>query len=1233
VALTWDDQASPLSSRLLVSGAGSAWDNTGDFFLGNDGPATLTINDGGAVTIGGTLDINNDYYPTPYSYVELDNGTLTVGDGFLTRRTVRGTGTLNTNTFLIEGTHTLTSLADLPATMQLAIQPGQNLTVNTRWEAQPGGVFEWFGVDGGDVTMSGGFALESWDSFVGYTEGVTGQMTLSGADTTWAVSELTLGHFGEGTLRVESGAALESGYYTYLGDQAGARGTLIVSGQGSRFNADNGWPFTVGRFGEGTVRVEAGGLLTTERTFLGREDGAMGVATVTGVGSAWHIDDFIDVGGDKTGAGVLNILDGGEVAFEGIGLGSQDTPLSGQLIIDGPGSRAEATQSGVYTGGADSAFISITNGGVLVAATEARLNGQALIDGAGSRWTIGGALRVGNGHTGVLAITNGGELASGDSYIGYNEYSSGSDTEGDVTVDGVSSIWTVNGTLRIGGDYYGRGSEGRGSLTVSNGGVVTVAGELLVDPSNAGSHVAINNGTLNVQGALALDDALTGTGTINADYWLIRGDHTITDFSTLPSQFVYDQLPDQNVTVNVAWANAAQPFAFFGVDFGTVSIGGGLSIQSNDGYLGFNPGTLADLTLTGAGTSWAVTDTLEVGGRGDAALRVYDGAQLSAEWIKAGAGAGRAGLLEVSGGASSATFQTLLVGGEGDGAVHVTSGGGVSVMPDTSGNGGVVLGQLAGSSGELHLAGAGTLFEADTRVEVGDHGTGSVVVEDGAAFDSGYDFFLGYEYNGVGSLVVDDATWVGDGVYVGYDGTGSVELRSGAAAIAGFARLGSETPTYVNGTRYNSSGTVLVEGAGTTWDLAHDLTVAQRGKGQLDIIDGGVVNSRRGFVGSQYNADGNATVSGAGSAWHVAEDLNLYSRIDGGLRIESGALVETQTAHISGGLTVVGPGSIFRSQGQATLAGGVIDMYEGARVEFLDDLTTTGSASLAFELGASGPGLIQVGGDVSVGNSMRMEVTLRDEVGINLGDQFTLVDIAGTRTGTSYYAIENQLLAQRDGVDLLLTYAAGDGNDIGLTTALSGDLNADGLADGEDLHLILTNWGTFVTPGERTLGDLDANGLVIGGDLLLAPQSHLAIGEEILVQEIEGPDPFAYDNIIEGQYLDTHGGVRLLLTYLAGDGNDIAIFAALTGDADGDNVVGHSDLDIILANWDTDCAPYDRASGDLNGDGRVNGIDLALVRDHWGSNASNAGNVPEPTSALLLGLGAFLMGRRRRPAG
>jgi len=441
---------------------------------------------------------------------------------------------------------------------------------------------------------------------------------------------------------------------------------------------------------------------------------------------------------------------------------------------------------------------------------------------------------------------------------------------------------------------------------------------------------------------------------------------------------------------------------------------------------------------------------------------------------------------------------------------------------------GVVLGQLAGSSGELHLAGAGTLFEADTRVEVGDHGTGSVVVEDGAAFDSGYDFFLGYEYNGVGSLVVDDATWVGDGVYVGYDGTGSVELRSGAAAIAGFARLGSETPTYVNGTRYNSSGTVLVEGAGTTWDLAHDLTVAQRGKGQLDIIDGGVVNSRRGFVGSQYNADGNATVSGAGSAWHVAEDLNLYSRIDGGLRIESGALVETQTAHISGGLTVVGPGSIFRSQGQATLAGGVIDMYEGARVEFLDDLTTTGSASLAFELGASGPGLIQVGGDVSVGNSMRMEVTLRDEVGINLGDQFTLVDIAGTRTGTSYYAIENQLLAQRDGVDLLLTYAAGDGNDIGLTTALSGDLNADGLADGEDLHLILTNWGTFVTPGERTLGDLDANGLVIGGDLLLAPQSHLAIGEEILVQEIEGPDPFAYDNIIEGQYLDTHGGVQVV---------------------------------------------------------------------------------------------------------
>lgn len=1228
------------ASDVTVTGAGSQWTIVQDLYLGHDGTGTLTVADGGHAEVGGLLHLNrsnNTAYGIPHPII-LDQGTLTVSHTtILFAEDIAGVGTVNANTWLLEGTHTVTGFDDLPSQINVAQLPGQNLTVNLAWEPAPTVHYQLFGVNDGDTTLTDGFALRSSTGYIGYDPGTAAEMTLTGDGTYWRADGLVVGLDGTGTLRVENGADLDSQHAT-LGQNAGASGTVIIAG------ADSSWSPTtdirpttiIGDYGNGLLRLEAGATFGPSTTYLGRNAGANGELVITGPGSALTSTRTLFFGKDGTDAsGQLRVLDGGHAAYSSINVNSTGTQDS-VIEIDGPGSAVVLT-NGVYSDkDIQHPWLRITNGGVLTSAETSRVYGQIVIDGPGSAWDADGVIYLGDQAPGALDLTLGATLTTGAAFIGQNRLGQ-SNAQADVLIDGAGTHWTVDGDLTLGGTVnpsnpYNPG-EYRGTIRIANDAAVTVNGALLIDTGVSGSFVEFDSGTLNVQGALALDDALTGTGTINADYWLIRGDHTITDFSTLPSQFVYDQLPGQDITVNVAWSDPSQPFGFFGVDFGTVSIGGGLSIQSTDGYLGFNPGTLADLTLTGAGTSWDVTDTLEVGGRGDATLRVHDGAQLSAEWIEAGAGVGRTGLLEVSGGASSATFQTLLVGGEGDGAVHITSGGGVSVMPDTSGNGGVVLGQQAGSSGELHLSGVGSVFASDTRVEVGVHGTGSVVVENGAAFDSGYDFFLGYYYDGVGELVVDDATWTGDGVYVGYDGTGSVELRNGATATAGFARLGAEPKTTVNGVTHHSNGTARVEGAGTTWDLEHDLTVAQRGKGQLDIVDGGVVNSRRGFVGSQYNADGNATVSGAGSAWHVAEDLNLYSRIDGGLRIEAGALVETQTANTSGGLTVVGPGSIFRSQGQATLAGGVIDMYEGARVEFLDDLTTTGSASLVFELGASGPGLIQVGGNVSVGNSMRMEVTLRDEVGINLGDQFTLIDIAGTRTGTSYYAIENQLLAQRDGVDLLLTYAAGDGNDIGLATALSGDLNADGLADGEDLHLILTHWGTFVTPGERTQGDLQADGYIYGADLLLAPQSHLALGEEILVQAIDGPDPFAYEHIVEGQLLDTHGGVRLLLTYLAGDGNDVAIFAALTGDADGDNVVGHSDLDIILANWDTDCAPYDRASGDLNGDGRVNGIDLALVRDHWGNNASSVGNVPEPTSALLLGIGALLIGRRRRPTG
>jgi thiol-disulfide isomerase/thioredoxin len=84
------------------------------------------------------------------------------------------------------------------------------------------------------------------------------------------------------------------------------------------------------------------------------------------------------------------------------------------------------------------------------------------------------------------------------------------------------------------------------------------------------------------------------------------------------------------------------------------------------------------------------------------------------------------------------------------------------------------------------------------------------------------------------------------------------------------------------------------------------------------------------------------------------------------------------------------------------------------------------------------------------------------------------------------------------------------------------------------------------------------------------------------------------------------------------------------GDANGDGRVDVADLDILLAHWGETVTPFDRPRGDLDGDGVVGDSDLALVQAHWGAGIPPGGSIPEPGSAVLLGLAGVLLVRRRR---
>ena len=80
------------------------------------------------------------------------------------------------------------------------------------------------------------------------------------------------------------------------------------------------------------------------------------------------------------------------------------------------------------------------------------------------------------------------------------------------------------------------------------------------------------------------------------------------------------------------------------------------------------------------------------------------------------------------------------------------------------------------------------------------------------------------------------------------------------------------------------------------------------------------------------------------------------------------------------------------------------------------------------------------------------------------------------------------------------------------------------------------------------------------------------------------------------------------------------------GDANGDGRVDINDLSIVLASFGK-TAGMSWLTGDFTGDGKVDVNDLTIVLTNFGRPASSAGlsAVPEPSSLLLLGIGAVAL--------
>ncbi len=608
----WLGYSTGSSGTVTVSGAGSKWECSQRIYVGRSGTGELIIADGGTV------------FSQWHSYVGHNSGSLgTV--------TVSGAGSLWNNA----------------------------LTDNFHIGHYGTGV----------LSITGGGAVSSKYGYLGYRSSGSGEVTVSGAGSTWTNSrDLYVGHDGQGTLNITDGGVVDSDYYVYIGYEAWATGEVTVDGSGSTWT-NNGYGLYVGYDGQGTLNITNGGTVNaTYKTQVAVNDGATGeihfdggtLATVsllagatqlTGTGTinthglisdvdllfdsthgpthTFTLDSQPDqditinltqdstgyLGAGYAGNGTTLIRDGVSVESSRGYIGYK-AGATGTVTVDGSSSTWTNTY-GLYVGCEGQGTLNIINGGSVSNYSGGRIGeetgstGVVTVDGNGSTWANYGNIVVGYHGQGTLNITDGGTVSSESSYLGYYSAS------GTVTVRGTGSTWTNNGGLFVGYGYAYDESSGTGTLIITNGGTVLSAGGSI--GSNDGS-----SGTATVSGT---GSTWTSSGSLSVGHE-DTGALSITDggvVSNTVGTLGYYSGISGTATVSGAgstWNNSDDLYVGrYGM--GTLSITDGGAVSNTDGCMGRNSGS-GTVTVSGAGSTWTNRQDLYVGGNTSSARGTGD---------------------------------------------------------------------------------------------------------------------------------------------------------------------------------------------------------------------------------------------------------------------------------------------------------------------------------------------------------------------------------------------------------------------------------------------------------------------------------------------------------------------------------------------------------------------------------------------------------------------------------
>ena len=825
-----------------------------------------------------------------------------------------------------------------------------------------------FIISGGQLDVASTSSFSNTLTMSGGTLGGSGDITTSGAVT------VTGGDFGgTGTLNVMGGITFDTtAGNLFLAMPTTFSSAVAIKGGNTLYVIGGPGPTNVGA--GGSVDISGTSTLSFEAA---SGDFQSGSSTTIESGSTLQVGP----GGEITLESGASVSGGGDVNVGGPGVFTQ----SGAAIFTQNGGAFDPNKLEVGVDSAGSGNFMLSGGSMQVAGGE-----DIGVAGAGTLTQTSGTnstsdLTIGDqsGATGTLQISGKSTLTTtGDGILGSQTGSTGT-----ATITDAGTEWQINGELKV-------GDKGDGTMSVENGGLVSLAGNLAIADSGgtstltldgngsrliaSGTSVTIGgkgDGTLIVQNAadavvsgagVSLGEQTTGTGTLT-----VQGSNTVMSAGSL--------------TIG-------------GYGTGTLNVQDSASLSTGTNI---SLGEQASGTGTATIDSAAVNDagSLTVGGYGNGTMTIQDGGSLTVQGndVTLGEQNTGSGTLNLSGSGSALTFNgDMTVGKSGSGTFAVSGGADFNGSAMTLASGSGFGGASTGGTGELDINGASSVLLSHD-LTIGKYGVGTLAMASGAVLANKGDATLGSQPGTEGSATISsDSNWtVGGSLTDGSQGTGSITVQGGSSLIAN-----GDTLTVGK----QGEGSLTVTDTKSSVQYAGDLIIGKQSSGTFSIDAGAVTKPTSSGTGEVYIAEtsginGTLNIDGSGSS------LSGTDMVVGGTGSQAGgtglvSLTNGGQINLTGKLAMWKDGTINTAGGAITLgtAGSTSpangNVYINSQGELSGTGTITGNVTNSggtLNIGGTQPGNLNI-----TGNFTQSSGTFKVAIGGTGTGQASQLDATGS---------------------------------------------------------------------------------------------------------------------------------------------------------------------------------------------------------------------------------------------